>query len=113
MNPDRQQQLDQQWLDSLLTAAYQADERSEERIAHVMQQLDGPVLVERTRSRWFSLQNLSALAIAASLLVLATFVIDNSQQRAYATVSRSAQAAPRRACIACTCSHSDLLARAS
>ena len=95
MQPERRQQLDQQWLDSLLTSAYQADERQPERIAAVMQQLDRPVVAQRARAPWYSLQNLSALAIAASLLVLATFVMDNSQQRAYATVARSAKAAPK------------------
>lgn len=94
MQPERQRQLDEQWLDSLLTSAYRADERSQDRIVAVMQQLDFPVIAQPTRAPWISLQNLSALAIAASLLVLATFVMDNSQQRAYATVARSAKAAP-------------------
>ncbi len=94
MQPHRQQQLDEQWLDSLLTAAYQADD-GRERVAKVMRQLDQPSKPVRVRAHWASLQNLSALAIAASLLVLATFVMDNSQQRAYATVARSAKATPQ------------------
>ena len=94
MQPHRQQELDNQWLESLLVQAYQPDTRSEDRIASVMQNLDQPMIEQHARAPWYSLRNLSALAIAASLLVLATFVMDNSQQRAYATVARSAQAAP-------------------
>lgn len=95
MQPERKQQLDELWLESLLTAAYQSDDRAEDRIAVVMRRLDSPRKTTAVRGHWFSLRNLSALAIAASLLVLATFVFDNSQQRAYATVARSAKATPQ------------------
>lgn len=92
MQPERKEQLDQQWLESLLVAAHQPDQRSESRIASVMEQLDRPIEVQRARAPWYSLRNLSALAIAASLLVLAMFVLDTSHQQAHATVARSAKA---------------------
>lgn len=95
MQPDRQQQLNELWLESLLTAAYQPDDRAEDRVADVMRALDKPVKAQAVRGRWYSLRNISALAIAASLLLLVTLVFDNSQQRAYATVARSAQAVPQ------------------
>lgn len=92
MQPERKEQLDQQWLESLLVAAHQPDQRSESRIASVMEQLARPIEVQRARAPWYSLRNLSALAIAASLLVLAMFVLDTSHQQAHATVARSAKA---------------------
>ncbi len=112
MNPERQKQLDEAWLDSMLQSAYRVDSAAEEaRIAGVMERLDEPQRRESrhsesrhseslrarptwgpTRSPWFSARHLSALAIAASLLILAVFVVDTSDRRAYAAIARSAQA---------------------
>lgn len=112
MQPERKQQLDDQWLDALLTQAYQPDKHADARIAAVMHRLEQPLedaaidtagqlktVVKSTsvstRSHWYSLRNLTALAIAASLLLLATMLFDNTQQRAYAAVVRSSRPSPQ------------------
>ncbi len=96
MQPQRQQELDEQWLDALLTEAYKPDSRSRQRIAAVMQQLDSPPATTRARAGPGTVgRTCPPATIAASLLVLATFVLDNSQQRAYAAVTKSARPSPQ------------------
>ncbi len=104
MDPLKKQRLDELWIDQLIERAYAPSNQSAEQrlVAQVLERIEAEPekkasIVSRSehaapRSR-FSLRNMSAMAIAASLLVLAFFLSSVGEERsAYAAVIRASKA---------------------
>ncbi len=119
MNPERKRELDDAWMEALLSESYRTDEAQDRsRVARVMQsifsdashldavtsgdarpgQLSGLAEPKATRAllpAWFNFRTLSALALAASLLFFVFIIVDQgAESQAYAAVVRCTQAKP-------------------
>ena len=98
LSDQRKAELDEAWLESLLVQLGRGTQlRDRSRVADGIQALSasdrvGPVTARRSR---FNLANGSSLAIAASLALLAIYLVTNTHDnRAQAAVARCQQATP-------------------